>query len=133
MKKYLHVDESKCTGHYRCVSTCAKLYFKEDDANKSCIKVSRAGDDHYAINVCDQCQTCIAECPTQALTVNKLGVVMLNKSLCIGCYACVAICPIQAMRRYPGQVAPFKCIACGACAKECPEKALSVITVEDAT
>jgi formate hydrogenlyase subunit 6/NADH:ubiquinone oxidoreductase subunit I len=65
-----------------------------------------------------------------ALTINKKGVVMLNKNLCIGCYACVAICPTDSMRRYHGSIVPFKCIACGSCADECPEKALEIVEEE---
>jgi ferredoxin len=76
---------------------------------------------------CDQeCRKCVAECPTQAITVNAQGVVMINKSLCVGCLACVAVCPINAMRYYPGESTPFKCVACGACVKSCPSDALEL-------
>jgi ferredoxin len=84
-------------------------------------------DDFFDMNVCNQCGICVAECPTMALSVNKKGVVMLNKNLCIGCYACVAVCPTNSMRSAQAQVVPFKCIACGACAKECPENALEIV------
>lgn len=129
MKKHLQPDAGKCRGHLRCQSVCSTLYFKEDKAEKSAIHVT-PGEGGFAINVCNQCGTCVAECPTMALSVNKQGVVMLNKAMCIGCLACVAVCPSKSMMHFPGGLTPFKCIACGACAKECPEKALQIVTEE---
>ncbi len=127
--KHLETYEEKCIGCNNCMVVCANLYFKENDEEKSCIRISEK-DGGFSINVCNQCGICVAECPTEALTVNSQGVVMLNKNLCIGCYACVAICPTNSMRRYPGMVVPFKCIACGACPKECPTEAIEIVSKE---
>jgi ferredoxin len=129
MKKYLKTYPERCNGCNICMSVCSKLYFKENNPELSCIKIT-ALNEAFDMNVCDQCGTCVAECPTMALTINKKGVVMLNKNLCIGCYACVAICPTDSMRRYHGSIVPFKCIACGSCADECPEKALEIVEEE---
>ncbi len=128
--KYLKTDSEKCIGCNTCMSVCSRLYFKEDDPEKSCIRVIAAADG-YQLTVCNQCRRCVQECPTLALTVNKQGVVMLNKALCINCLACVAACPTGVMRLYAGGLAPFKCIACGACAKECPADALAVVVEEE--
>jgi carbon-monoxide dehydrogenase iron sulfur subunit len=124
--KYLKTYPEKCNGCNVCMSVCAKLYFKEDNPEKSAIKVTAAGKNAFALTVCDQCRDCVPECPTMALTVSKQGVVMLNKSLCINCLACVAVCPTSTMMTYRGGLAPFKCIACDACAKECPTGALKI-------
>lgn len=129
--KYLETYEEKCIGCNTCMSVCSKLYFKEDNHERSRIRVVEKGDDQFQLNVCNQCQTCVAECPTMAITVNKLGVVMVNKNLCIGCLACVAVCPTNTMMLYKDEQPPFKCIACGACARECPADALAVVTKED--
>jgi ferredoxin len=128
--KYLKAYEEKCIGCNTCMTVCAQLYFKENNVDKSAIQILSLGQDNFGINACNQCQTCVAECPTMALSINKQGVIMINKNLCIGCFACVAICPTDSMRRYHGGVTPFKCIACGACAKECPADALAIITEE---
>lgn len=125
--KHLKTDQEKCRGHLRCVSVCSKLYFKEDNPEKSAIRVVPGEGGKYTLVTCTQCGECVAECPTMALTVNPQGVVMLNRALCIGCLACVGRCPIGAMRHVPGMATPFKCIACGACVKECPEKALETV------
>jgi carbon-monoxide dehydrogenase iron sulfur subunit len=130
--KYLKTDDAKCVGCMTCTAVCSTLYYKEDNPAKSRIQVNGAGKGAFHLIACDQeCRKCVQECPTQALTVSKTGVVQMNKSLCVGCLACVAVCPIEAMRFYPGDKNPFKCIACGACAKKCPKEALAIAEKEE--
>jgi len=127
--KRLAGDDSKCIGCGQCMTVCSTLFFKEDDPERSCIRILEAAEGGSHIVVCDQrCRLCVAECPAKALSVNALGVVVLDRKLCVGCLACVAVCPIEAMRFVPGLPTPFKCIACGACARKCPAGALAVIT-----
>jgi ferredoxin len=129
--KYLKTTAEKCTGCNTCMSVCSTLYFKEDNPEKSAIRVTRAADAAYILSVCDQCQRCVAECPVLAITVNKQGVVMINKALCINCLACVAACPTGTMMTWRSGLVPFKCIACDACAKQCPTAALKIEVKED--
>jgi anaerobic carbon-monoxide dehydrogenase iron sulfur subunit len=129
--KYLKTFPEKCNGCNVCMSVCSKLYFKEDNPEKSSIQVTPAGEKSFALNACNQCGACVPECPTLALTINKQGVVMLNKSLCINCLACVAVCPSASMMTWKGGLSPFKCIACDACAKECPTAALKIEVKEN--
>lgn len=132
MIKFLKLHDDRCVGCNNCASTCSRLYFKVDDPAKSRIQVFQMGLGSYHIVACDQeCRRCVMECPTQAITVNAQGVVMINKNLCVGCLACVAVCPIGAMRYFPGEPAPFKCIACGACVKTCPADALELAEKEE--
>lgn len=132
MIKYLYTDDKKCVGCMTCTAVCSQLYFKEDNPAKSCIQVLGQGKGAFHLSACDQeCRKCVMECPTQAITVAKTGVVMINRSLCVGCLACVAVCPIEAMRYYPGGKNPFKCIACGACVKKCPKGALEIREKEE--
>jgi len=126
MKKYLKTYPDKCIACHACESVCSNLYFKEDDAEKSCIQISENKDGNQ-INVCNQCLACVAVCPTLALKVNKQGVVMVDKKLCIGCYMCVAACPTKSMRRHHDGLNPFKCIACGMCTKSCPTEAITIV------
>jgi len=128
--KYLKTYDDKCIGCGTCMSVCSQLYFKEDDPEKSRVRIFDA-DQGFHIRVCNQCRNCVEVCPAEALTVNKQGVVMLSKSRCIGCLACVSVCPISVMWHIPGELNPFKCIACGACAKECPADALEIVTEEN--
>ncbi|HOA28919.1 MAG TPA: 4Fe-4S binding protein [Candidatus Cloacimonadota bacterium] len=124
--KVLKTYEDKCISCHVCESTCSNLYFKEDNADLSCIQIH---DDNTPpeMNVCNQCQTCVAACPTCAITVNSQGVVMISRNLCIGCLMCVAVCPTNSMRTAFGKHNPFKCIACGACVKTCPAEALAIV------
>jgi carbon-monoxide dehydrogenase iron sulfur subunit len=129
--KYLKTYTEKCNGCNTCMSVCSKLYFKEDDPEKSAIHVTPAAAGAYVLSVCNQCRRCMAECPTQAITVNKQGVVMINKALCINCLACVGACPTATMMTWRAGLVPFKCIACDACAKQCPTGALKIEVKED--
>lgn len=127
MKKYLKIFPEKCIACRICESTCAQVYFKVDDAEKSCIRITELAQGN-SINVCNQCQACVAACPTQAIWVTEQGVVMIKKSLCIGCYMCVAVCPTNSMRRHLEGITPFKCISCGKCAENCPTEAIKIVT-----
>ncbi|MDP2791437.1 MAG: 4Fe-4S binding protein, partial [Rectinemataceae bacterium] len=120
-----------CVGCMTCTSVCSKLYFKEENPAKSTIMVNENGAGRFHLVACDQeCGACVRECPVKAISVNKNGIVVIDKRLCVGCLACVAVCPINAMRWYPGNPTPFKCISCGACARACPKAALEVVNKE---
>ena len=45
---------------------------------------------------CDQCGSCIAVCPSDALMLGEFKVIVDTKS-CIDCGICVKICPIAAL------------------------------------
>ncbi|PKL24161.1 MAG: aldehyde:ferredoxin oxidoreductase [Spirochaetae bacterium HGW-Spirochaetae-3] len=132
MIKYLKLDDQKCVGCMSCATACSLAYAKEDNPAKARIQVNGLGNGRFHLVACDQeCRRCVAECPVQAITVNKQGVVMIDKKLCVGCLACVAVCPTEAMRFYPAESTPFKCVACGICVKACPKGALEIAEKED--
>lgn len=133
MIQYLRLDDSACVGCSCCVAACSKAYAKEDNPAKARIQILEQPGGRFHIVACDQeCRRCVAECPTEALSVNPRGIVTLNAKLCVGCLACVAVCPIGAMRYYPGESKPFKCVACGICVKSCPSGAIEIAQKEDA-
>ncbi|HOY65615.1 MAG TPA: 4Fe-4S dicluster domain-containing protein [Candidatus Ozemobacteraceae bacterium] len=123
--KFIGVDTHKCVGAKSCEKTCARTFFKTEDVAYSAIRVTRTKDG-WDINVCNQCGTCIGICPAKAISRNKAGTVVIDKSLCVGCFMCVGFCPTLSMRVAPGGREPFKCVSCGACAKACRSCALTL-------
>jgi anaerobic carbon-monoxide dehydrogenase iron sulfur subunit len=132
MKKVLAPYADKCIACHACESACSLLYFKADDATRSCIRINET-EQEPQMNVCSQCGICIQTCPTQALKYSASGVVLLNKSQCINCLMCVAACPTASMMHYDGNLTPFKCIACGSCVKVCPAGAIEIVQKEEHT
>ncbi len=126
--KILRKKEELCTGCGKCMEVCSsRVQFRKLDPapERSAIQISKK-DGVYEINVCNQCGTCIIDCPVEALTRNKMGVVLVNKKTCVGCFTCVGFCPTLSMRGYGDVVYPFKCIACGKCVEVCKPGALYI-------
>jgi len=121
--KYLETFPERCSGCRACETACSQAFFKEDNKTLSAIQI-----DDQKITVCNQCGVCMTMCPTQAISINSQGVILLNKKKCIGCLVCVAECPSGAMRFAQGLKTPFKCIACGICTEKCPCEALEIVT-----
>jgi anaerobic carbon-monoxide dehydrogenase iron sulfur subunit len=126
--KVLKINPQVCSVCGECEKTCSKLYFKEENREKSAIRVevSPHNSDEVIMKTCIQCGECINLCPVGALYRAKNGVVMLKKKDCVGCFACVGFCPHLVMFTHKELFEPFKCISCGACVKSCPADALSV-------
>jgi len=49
-----------------------------------------------SLNHCDQCGTCIAVCPVDALMLTEFKV-EVDRDSCTECGICVKICPIAAL------------------------------------
>jgi Fe-S-cluster-containing dehydrogenase component len=130
--KVLAVRSELCVGCYLCEQTCAELYFKVDERERSAIRITppKVIEEECEIAFCDQCGECIAVCPTGALYRAKNGIVRLRKKDCTGCAACVGFCPTLTMYVYPGDSIPFKCVACAKCVEVCPTDALYMTEVQ---
>lgn len=117
-----------CTACHACETACSNTWFKENNIEKSCIKIgeSAAEDGKNTITTCTQCGECIAVCPIEALTRDKNGIVRVNKKTCVGCFMCVGFCPELTMMMHKDYIEPFKCVACGQCVKICPTNAITI-------
>ena len=126
MKK-LAADSAKCTGCGACELTCAKTFYKEENREKSAIRVTACDDGGYSIAVCDQCGDCMWMCSAMALSRAANGVVRLDKKACVGCLICVGECLRDYFFYNEELPTPFKCSACGGCVKACPEGVLKIV------
>jgi Fe-S-cluster-containing hydrogenase component 2 len=123
--KRLIKDESLCIGCGACEEKCSTAYFKENNREKSRIKVEKM--EHWnRLTICTQCGVCAEVCPTMALKKDILGVVRLDKKECVGCFICVGFCPEDAMMQHDDYHEPFKCISCGLCTQVCPTGAIKI-------
>ncbi len=132
--KVLKINPHLCSVCGECEKTCSRLYFKDENREKSALRVDICPDnsDVVIMKTCIQCGECINLCPVGALSRSKTGVVMLKKKDCVGCFACVGFCPHLVMFTHKDLYEPFKCIACGACVKACPADALYIEDTEKA-
>jgi len=144
--KVLIFKPELCDGCRECEKVCSQTWFKEENAEKSAIRISEAAHrasrrfsgevadqpGHYQAVVCDQCGECIDVCPTIALVRDKQGIVRIKKPLCVGCLSCVGFCPTEAMCMHADDIVPFKCIACRKCVKVCSTGALALEELPDA-
>ncbi|MCF7858161.1 MAG: 4Fe-4S binding protein [Candidatus Cloacimonetes bacterium] len=123
--KVLVWDKEKCIGCRTCEKVCSQTWFKEENRDKSRIKITET-ENGFESNFCNQCGECILVCPVEALTRNAKGIVRLNDKTCVGCLSCVGFCPSQSMFIAKTEPKPFKCISCGVCVKNCPSGALAL-------
>ena len=124
----LKVDPAKCTGCGICEQVCSKAYYKEENREKSAIRIisGEGTASGFTIEVCDQCGDCKAMCSMMSLMAGPNGVVRLDRKTCVGCLICAAECLRGYMRYHDDLPTPFKCVACGLCARNCPSGALSI-------
>lgn len=121
--KVLKRKPELCIACHTCEATCSKTWFKEDNAEKACIRIKEK-DTENVITSCTQCGECIDVCPVEAISRDKNGIVRIDKNKCVGCFICVGFCPELAMFMHDEYIEPFKCVACGQCAKKCPTNAI---------
>jgi carbon-monoxide dehydrogenase iron sulfur subunit len=127
LMKVLGKKPELCIQCHACESACSKTWFKEDNCEKSCIRINANDEGNAVITSCTQCGECIPICPVEAITRDKNGIVRINKKICVGCFMCVGYCPELAMFMHEEYIEPFKCVACGQCVKECPTDAIFIV------
>lgn len=60
--KRLIAKSELCIGCRLCEEVCSKAYRKENNREKSAIRIDENGEKGYIIHVCNQCGTCIDIC-----------------------------------------------------------------------
>jgi len=46
---------------------------------------------------CEGCETCVDECPTEAISMNDDGIAEVDADECVECETCVDVCPNEAI------------------------------------
>jgi ferredoxin len=46
---------------------------------------------------CEGCETCVEECPVEAISINDDGVAEVDEDECVECGTCVDVCPNDAI------------------------------------
>ncbi len=123
----INVDLTKCTGCRRCEVACAFFHTGKVNRHLSRIKVLNlyeTGIDGPV--VCVQCQEryCM-RCPSDALSIGKLGQVVASPTVCTLCGSCEKSCPIGANEIFDDIV--YVCALCGGkpkCVEACTEQAI---------
>ncbi len=126
----IRIDASRCTGCRCCEAACAFHHTGSGGRLLSRIRVINLyelGVD--APVVCQQCveRHCLA-CPEDALTIGRLGQVVVSPTLCSECGACVRLCPIGAIELVDG--IPYVCDLCSGqprCVEACTQAAITFV------
>lgn len=134
-------DEKKCSGCLACVVACLDQHYceSEGDAVSGCIHEKIRLDSglvRYAVKACHHCEDapCVKVCPTGALYINEMALVIPVREKCIGCRACEAACSYN-IPRFDSEGKLVKCDGCAirqahgllpACVKTCNTGALKL-------
>jgi len=126
----LVAHREKCSGCRACQLACSEAHgdgFNPSRSRMFVIKDDVSGNDLPV--VCRFCKdaTCVAACPTGALTRTVHGWLALDNGTCISCGACTLACPYDALRLDPASQQPLVCDACSgtpACVAACVTGAL---------
>jgi len=127
----ISVIAEKCTGCRICELACSHTKLGKHDPKSACIKVVNL--DYWGFSnpvLCIQCPkpACVEVCPTQALSQNEEGVILLDKGKCDSCGLCLPACPIGAINWDEEQGLPMICDLCGGkpvCVEWCPAEVLA--------
>jgi len=110
-----------------CEVACADFHYTAISPKLARIRVAKIED--IGIDVAIACVGCAEkpclDCPTEALSVQASGEIVVDKDLCTGCMECVNACPIGAVGFHDDH--PLFCDLCGitpACTMICPTEAL---------
>jgi Fe-S-cluster-containing hydrogenase component 2 len=123
----IRVDLGKCTGCRSCEAACSFFHTGKVSNRLARIKVMHlyeTGIDGPI--VCSQCEEryCM-QCPEDAMSIGKLGEVIVAPTICTQCGTCVHNCPIGAIEEHEDLI--YVCDLCGGrpkCVDACTEGAI---------
>lgn len=130
MRTVIHCNFDLCTGCAICQMACAQTKTGGTNPRLALLRIEKHSLIHKPV-LCAQCQNafCMQVCPSEAITQEDEGRVVILEEKCTGCGLCVEACPIS-MVFSDGKKSVRKCDLCGgepACVKYCPTGALENI------
>ena len=124
----LQIDIKRCTGCRMCETACSFYHTGKINRNISRIKIVNL----YGIGVdcpvvCTQCKEryCM-DCEVDAVSIGRLGQIIVSPTICILCKKCEKNCPIGAIELF--EDIAFVCDLCGGspkCVEVCTEGAIT--------
>ena len=130
MKKIFLIDANLCVGCRICENICSLT--KERNSNPRLaririVKLEKEGVDMPSF--CRQCVNppCVKACPSDAITKNPTGIVVVDEAKCIGCGKCLIACPFGAITLHTERGTAIKCDLCEGspkCVEWCPTHAI---------
>ena len=93
----------------------------------------------FDITICRHCLSpaCVAACPSDAISVDRRGVVRIDQDECVRCGACASGCPFGAIFHDALRDRYIKCDLCAErdagplCVEVCPTSALELVCVDE--
>lgn len=128
--KRLYLDYEKCIECRLCELACAAEKEGVYNPLKARIQSERVGLPEQIVMIyCHHCsKPACYDCPSDAMSINDQGVVVIDEDECTGCGICVDNCPAQAIFWRPhGEDIAMKCDLCGGspkCVEVCPRDAI---------
>ena len=128
----LMILQKDCIGCHACEVACKQEHGL--DVGQEYIKVIERAPFYIPI-YCHHCANppCMDSCPVDAIFVDELGMVRLEKDLCFGCMACIPACPFGAIQYDEKSEAVLMCNLCyerlkkgeePACSMACPTRCI---------
>lgn len=130
---YILTHNERCRDCQACTLACS--LYHESECNPALARLSVSKDMaryEFSIVICRQCEEpqCLAACPTDAMTMDELGIVPIIQDRCIQCGACQQSCPYDAIFFHEARGMYLKCDLCQGradgplCVALCPVGAL---------
>ena len=129
----IHVESHLCRDCQACTLACS--LYHEGQCNPGLARLAVTKDMakyEFHILICQHCDSpeCLLSCPTDAMTMDGRGVVIIHDEECIQCGACAARCPYDAIFYNVAADRYLKCDLCTGreggplCVELCPVGAL---------
>ena len=136
MKRVLYYDPSRCIYCRSCEVACER----EHDGHSHMSVIIQGHGQAVPMN-CRHCEKspCLVACPTEAITREEDGPVIIDSMKCIGCQLCAIVCPFGILPLDVLNPIIRKCDLCihrlnegkrPACVTTCPARALVFDDIE---